>query len=172
MDTRPLLNGKPMDFYYSDVRPARLLAWQPLDKGESLTLEIPVDTTGKFEVKAKFTMAPDYARIRLAMDTRPLLNGKPMDFYYSDVRPARLLSAGDPLPRQGETPLDDHSPRQTRSPGLSRRNRRDSARSSQEVKSVRNVIGTKGSGRLLHLGPWPEADWFPRLRSLQEFRSR
>ena len=72
----------------------RQLAWQPLDKGESLTLEIPVDTTGKFEVKAKFTMAPDYAQIRLAMDTRPLLNGKPMDFYYSDVRPARLLSLG------------------------------------------------------------------------------
>jgi len=72
----------------------RQLAWQPLDKGESLTLEIPVDTTGKFEVKAKFTMAPDYAQIRLAMDTRPLLNGKLMDFYYSDVRPARLLSLG------------------------------------------------------------------------------
>ena len=54
----------------------RQLAWQPLGKGESLTLEIPVDATGKFEVKARFTMAPDYAQIRLAMDTRPLMNGR------------------------------------------------------------------------------------------------
>ena len=42
----------------------RQLVWQPLGKGESLTLEIPVDTTGKFEIKAKFTMAPDYGHIR------------------------------------------------------------------------------------------------------------
>ncbi len=72
----------------------RQLAWQPLGKGESLTLEIPVDTTGKFEIKAKFTMAPDYGQIRLAMDTRPLLGGRARDFYYNDVRPAQLLSLG------------------------------------------------------------------------------
>ncbi len=72
----------------------RQLAWQPLGKGESLTLEIPVDATGKFEVKARFTMAPDYAQIRLAMDTRPLMNGRAQDFYYNDVRPARLISLG------------------------------------------------------------------------------
>ena len=72
----------------------RQLAWQPLGKGETLTLEIPVDATGKFEIKAKFTMAPDYGQIRLAMDTRPLLNGRASDLYYSDVRPAQLLSLG------------------------------------------------------------------------------
>lgn len=72
----------------------RQLVWQPLGKGESLTLEIPVDSTGKFEIKAKFTMAPDYGQIRLAMDTRPLLNGRARDFYYNDTRPAQLLSLG------------------------------------------------------------------------------
>ncbi len=72
----------------------RQLVWQPPGKGQSLTLEIPVDATGRFEVKAKFTMAPDYGQVRLAMDTRPLLNGRAQDFYYNDTRPARLLSLG------------------------------------------------------------------------------
>ncbi len=72
----------------------RQLVWRPPGKGESLTLEIPVDGTGRFEIKAKFTMAPDYGQIRLAMDTRPLLNGRARDFYYSDTRPAQLLSLG------------------------------------------------------------------------------
>jgi S1-C subfamily serine protease len=72
----------------------RQLSWQPPGKGEKLTLEIPVDATGKFEVKAKLTMAPDYAQIRFAMDTRPLLNGRARDFYYINVCPAALFSLG------------------------------------------------------------------------------
>jgi hypothetical protein len=72
----------------------RQLLWKALAKGDALTLEVPVEATGKFEIKAKFTMAPDYAQIRLAMDTRPLLQGKTMDFYYNDTRPARLMSLG------------------------------------------------------------------------------
>jgi len=72
----------------------RQLLWRALAKGDALTLEVPVETSGKFELKAKFTMAPDYARIRLAMDTRSLLQGKTMDFYYNDTRPARLMSLG------------------------------------------------------------------------------
>ena len=72
----------------------RQLLWKALAKGDALTLEIPVETSGKFELKAKFTMAPDYARIRLAMGTRSLLQGKTLDFYYNDTRPARLMSLG------------------------------------------------------------------------------
>ena len=54
----------------------RQLLWKALAKGDALTLEIPVETSGKFELKAKFTMAPDYARIRLAMDTPLVAPGK------------------------------------------------------------------------------------------------
>ena len=72
----------------------RQLLWRPLSQGEALTLEVPVDSSGKFEIKAKFTMAPDYGRINLAMDTRPLYQGRPLDFYYKDVRPAKLMSLG------------------------------------------------------------------------------
>ena len=67
----------------------RQLLWRPLSQGEAITLEIPVDTSGKFEIKAKFTMAPDYGRIRLAMDTRPLLPGPP---------PGLLLQGRPPRP--------------------------------------------------------------------------
>jgi S1-C subfamily serine protease len=72
----------------------RQLLWRPLSQGEAITLEVPVDTPGKFELKAKFTMAPDYGRINLAMDARPLYQGRPLDFYYKEVRPAKLMSLG------------------------------------------------------------------------------
>ncbi len=92
----------------------RQLVWQPLGKGESLTLEIPVDSTGKFEIKAKFTMAPDYGQIRLAMDTRPLLNGRARGLLLQRHSPRTVALAGHRFSGQGETPPDDHGSGQER----------------------------------------------------------
>jgi hypothetical protein len=72
----------------------RQLLWRPLSQGEALTLEVPVESSGKYEIKAKFTMAPDSGIINLAMDTRPLYQGRPLDFFYKEVRPAKLMSLG------------------------------------------------------------------------------
>jgi hypothetical protein len=72
----------------------RQLLWRPLSQGEAITLEVPVDSTGKFEIKARFTMSPDSGIINLAMDSRSLYQGRPLDFYYKETRPAKLMSLG------------------------------------------------------------------------------
>jgi S1-C subfamily serine protease len=73
----------------------RQLVFRALSKDESVTLEVPVESAGKYELKARFTMAPDYGRISLSLDTRPLLQGRTLDFYFKETRPAKIMSLGN-----------------------------------------------------------------------------
>ena len=72
----------------------RQLVWNAPKSAEALTLEIPVDADGKYEIKAKFTLAPDYAIARLDIDGKPLNKGQSIDFYSVETRPTKLMSLG------------------------------------------------------------------------------
>jgi hypothetical protein len=62
--------------------------------GDSVTLALPVDTPGNYEVGARFTRSYDFGRIRLELDGQPLLNGNFLDLYSPDVVAANLLPVG------------------------------------------------------------------------------
>ncbi len=72
----------------------RQLFWNNDRTAQALTLEIPVDADGKYEIKAKFTLAPDYANAKLTIDGKPLNNGQAIDFYAQEIRPTKLMSLG------------------------------------------------------------------------------
>ena len=72
----------------------RQLLWNNEKTGQALTLELPVDVTGKYEIKAKFTYAPDYAIAKLDIDGKPLNKDEKIDFYSPEIRPTKLMSLG------------------------------------------------------------------------------
>lgn len=89
--TRPQKNMDKFEGKWSDNRQ---LLWSGGKQGDALVLELPVDAAGKFELKAKFTLSPDYGKVNFALDSKPLVGGKSYDFYYKDTRPAGWLSLG------------------------------------------------------------------------------
>jgi hypothetical protein len=80
----------------------RQLLWQAKTTGEALAVELPVETSGKYEIKGKFTIAPDYGKIKFAVDGKPLKEGKSTDFYNKETRPAVLMSLGSIPLSQGK----------------------------------------------------------------------
>ena len=72
----------------------RQLLWNNDKAGQALTLELPVDVEGKYEIKGKFTLAPDYSIAKLEIDGRPLYNGNRIDFYSKDIKPTSLMPLG------------------------------------------------------------------------------
>ena len=69
------------------------LFWSGGKKGETLTLELEVKATGKYDLSAVMTMASDYAIVQFAVDDKPL--GKPLDLYNSpDVITSGVLKLG------------------------------------------------------------------------------
>jgi S1-C subfamily serine protease len=71
------------------------LLWN-IDKGKkALTLELPVEATGKYEIKAKFTKGPDYGIVKLDLGAdKPLYKGASLDLYAPEVKPSELMSLG------------------------------------------------------------------------------
>src|SRR6185436_12918969 len=59
------------------------LFWSGGKKGETLTLGLDVAATGKYDVSAVLTMAPDYATVQFALDDKAL--GESLDLYSADV---------------------------------------------------------------------------------------
>ena len=72
----------------------RQLLWNNDKGGQALSLELPVDADGKFEIKAKFTTAPDYGIAKVEIDGRPLYKGEKVDFYSAETKPTKLMSLG------------------------------------------------------------------------------
>jgi S1-C subfamily serine protease len=70
----------------------RQLLWQANGKGDTLTVEFPVETPGTYEIKGRFTLGPEYGAVSFALDSKSLLQGKPSDFYYAQVRPAKAMT--------------------------------------------------------------------------------
>ena len=83
-----------MDEYKGEWSDNRQLLWNNEKAGQALTLELPVDADGKYEIKAKFTLAPDYAIAKLDIDGRPLFKGEKIDFYAQEIRPTKLMALG------------------------------------------------------------------------------
>jgi hypothetical protein len=76
--------------------------------GEALTLEVPVEADGKYELKAVFTTAPDYARVRLAFDDKTLAPAKDVDLYGKVIRPSGAMSLGTHTLKKGIHRLTVH----------------------------------------------------------------
>jgi hypothetical protein len=83
-----------MDQFQGNWTDNRQLFWRAAKTGDALTLEMPVESSGTYEVRGKFTIAPDYAKFRFALDGKTLNQGKTTDLYNKEVRPARLMSLG------------------------------------------------------------------------------
>jgi S1-C subfamily serine protease len=72
----------------------RQLLWNNDKAASTLTLELPVETTAKYEIKAKFTQAPDYAIVKLEVDNKPLFKDQKIDFYSQEIKSTKLISLG------------------------------------------------------------------------------
>ncbi len=83
-----------MDQFKGKWTANRQLLWKATGMGDALTLEVPVENGGAYEVKAKFTIAPDYGKVKFSIDGRSLLAGKPTDLFNTETRPAKLMSLG------------------------------------------------------------------------------
>jgi hypothetical protein len=69
------------------------LFWSGAKKGETLTLTLEVNATGKYDVSAVMTMASDYASVQFAIDDKKL--GEALDLYNSpDVITTGVLKLG------------------------------------------------------------------------------
>ena len=71
------------------------LLWN-IDKGKkALTLDLLVEATGKYEIKATFTKGPDYGIVKLDLGAdKPLYKGANLDLYAPEVKPSELISLG------------------------------------------------------------------------------
>lgn len=83
-----------MDQFQGKWSDNRQLLWKGGRQGDSMALDLPVDVDGKYDVKAKFTIAPDYGKVNFALDGKSLAQGKSYDFYNKETRPAKLMSLG------------------------------------------------------------------------------
>ncbi len=72
----------------------RQLLWNNDKSGQALSLELPVEADGKYQIKAKFTLAPDYAIAKLDLDGKPLYNGQKINFYSKETRPTSMMTMG------------------------------------------------------------------------------
>ena len=93
-DNAPVAPQTNMADYKGEWSDNRQLLWNNEKSGQALSLELPVDADGKYQIKAKFTLAPDYAIAKLDIDGKPLYEGKKINFYSKDIRPTSLMSLG------------------------------------------------------------------------------
>ena len=66
----------------------RQLLWKGPKMGSQLSLELPGDTAGKYDIRGIFTTGPDAAKIKVALDDRTLLGGNAFDLFEKAPRPA------------------------------------------------------------------------------------
>jgi S1-C subfamily serine protease len=85
----------------------RQLLWN-IDKGKkALTLELQVEATGKYEIKAIFTKAPDYGIVKLDLGSdKPLYKGATLDLYSPEVKRSELMSLGTYTLSKGKARLN------------------------------------------------------------------
>ncbi|MCL4203110.1 MAG: DUF2961 domain-containing protein [Pirellulaceae bacterium] len=68
------------------------LWWTQAQPGDKLQLRIPVETTGRYQVRALLTKARDYGIVQLSLDGRKL--GEPIDLYNPEVVPTGAIDLG------------------------------------------------------------------------------
>jgi S1-C subfamily serine protease len=72
----------------------RQLLWRAAKVGDGLSLEIPIETAGNYEIKGQFTLGPEYAKLKFTLDGKALNQGKPADLYDKDLKPGPMMSLG------------------------------------------------------------------------------
>ncbi len=72
----------------------RQLLWSNDKPDGVLSIELPVESDGKYEIKAKLTLGPDYGIAKIDLEGKPFYKGGKIDFYSPEVRPTSLLSMG------------------------------------------------------------------------------
>src|SRR5690606_27803185 len=95
--------------------------WSGADPGDTLTLELPLKTAGRYEVFASFTRGPNQAVVRISLDGEPLGNG-PLDLHHGETEPTGSLSLGMHVLPAGDRHLvvtiDQANPKSRREFGL------------------------------------------------------
>jgi S1-C subfamily serine protease len=91
----PIVKQKNMkESYKGDWSADKQLLWNNDKKTGYLKLELPLDKAGKYQIKARFTKASDYAIVKVDINGKPLNRDATIDLYSQDVRPGDLLSLG------------------------------------------------------------------------------
>jgi WD40 repeat protein len=62
-------------------------------KGGHVKLEVPVSTTGVFQLDVRFTRAPDYGVVQLSLDGKPV--GRPFDGFNPEIVPSAAVELGE-----------------------------------------------------------------------------
>jgi hypothetical protein len=70
------------------------LGWWPQKVGNVLTIDLPIEAQGLYQIVPGFTLGPDFARVKLALDDKPLYGDQPIDLYDPRVQPAKPISLG------------------------------------------------------------------------------
>lgn len=70
------------------------LLWGGGKANSVLTLDLPVEANGLYHIVPGFTLGPDFGRVRLALDDKPLFGNQPIDLYDPVVQPAKPISLG------------------------------------------------------------------------------
>jgi hypothetical protein len=67
------------------------LWWRPQKAGESLSLNLPVEKAGNYDIVGYFTRAPDYAQVSIQLNDQ---QAKPIDLYAPRVEPSGPIPLG------------------------------------------------------------------------------
>ena len=80
----------------------RQLRWSGTAKGDTLSVELPVEVAGTYDVTITGTLAADHARVRISLDDKPLYDNKYIDYFYDETRPAKPISLGQLTLEKGD----------------------------------------------------------------------
>lgn len=72
----------------------RQLFWNGPKPKDVLTLDLPVDRQGLYQIIGGFTVAPDYGRFKLALDGQPLYGDQVLDLSDPQVQPSKPVLLG------------------------------------------------------------------------------
>ncbi len=73
------------DFTNGDFSNNRQFLWDPKMARETLSLEIPLEADGNYEVIGRLTRASDFGRAKLELNGSPLLKGEPIELFSPNI---------------------------------------------------------------------------------------
>jgi hypothetical protein len=70
------------------------LLWAGAKATNVLTLDLPIEAQGLYQIVPGFTLGPDFGRVKIALDDKPLYGDQPIDLFDPRVQPAKPVSLG------------------------------------------------------------------------------
>lgn len=92
-----------MSVFAGEWSDAAQLWWRPTAPGAVLTLNVPVQAAGTYELVGYFTKAKDYGNVQLLQGDTPV--GPEVNLYDPDVKPTGPISLGRVTLQPGNNPL-------------------------------------------------------------------